>query len=439
MIKKKISQLEFISLMASLMALSSLSIDALLPGLKDIAGTIGISNPQDNQLLITMIFMGLGFGQLISGTLSDSLGRKPAVCLGYLVFALASLVCVFATSLEMIIIGRLLQGFGLSAPRSISIAIIRDKYSGNYMAKVMSFVSVIFILAPIVAPSLGKLLLDSFGWQSIFYSQVIYGAGVITWLWQRQPETLKEEDKKPVRLSLFIDGTKEFFKHKQAVIYTFAIGISTAPFLAYISASQQIFQVQYGLTEMYPYIFSGLAITIGLATYLNGTFVVRFGMLKMVTTALITLFVAAGCYILLFAGKSNPSSFVLIFFLGMMLFSTGFIMGNMNALAMQPVGHIAGIGAAIVGFISTIITVPLATIIGRFIDATALPIFIGFMVSGALSFILIQTAKSSAKNTTVSGTGMSSPSATDIGKGSDTGMGSAADEQLEVAPAFIND
>lgn len=386
---KKITALEFIGLMASLMALSALSIDALLPGLNDIGNAIGISNTKDNQLLITTIFLGLGFGQLISGTLSDSLGRKPVVYIGYLVFALASLLCIFSTSLEMMIMGRLLQGIGLSAPRSVSMSIIRDRYSGDYMARIMSFVTVIFILAPIVAPSFGKLMLDSFGWKSIFFSQLIFGFLVITWFGLRQEETLTAENRKSIKLTLFVDGTKEFVKHKKSVFYTLTIGIISAPFLAYISASQQIFQEQYKLVDAYPYIFSGLAITIGLATWLNGIFVVRFGMLKMATTSLISLFMVSALYITLFIGRDNPSIIILIIFLGLMLFSTGFIVGNISALAMQPIGHIAGIGAAIVGFGSTIITVPLATLIGRFISTTALPVFVGFAVCGLLALFLM--------------------------------------------------
>ena len=175
-IKQK-TELEFIIIMASLMSLVALSIDALLPAISDISKSIHIVDLKNNQLFITMIFLGLGFGQLISGPLSDSFGRKPVIYVGFIVFAFASLICVFASSLEMMIVGRLLQGIGLSAPRTISIAMVRDRFSGNYMAKVMSFIVVIFILVPVIAPALGKLMLDSYGWRSIFYSQLVFGFG----------------------------------------------------------------------------------------------------------------------------------------------------------------------------------------------------------------------------------------------------------------------
>ncbi|MGZ2371537.1 multidrug effflux MFS transporter [Ancylomarina sp. YFZ004] len=395
-IKKK-SDTEFIIIMASLMSLASLSIDALLPGLNEIGNAIGISDAKNNQLLITMIFLGTGFGQLISGPLSDSLGRKPVVYIGYTVFAFASLLCIYATSMEMMILGRILQGVGLSAPKTISMAMVRDRFVGDNMARIMSFVTAIFILAPIIAPSFGKVMLDSFGWQSIFTSQVIFGLFVILWLWRRQPETLLEEKRKKMKLSLFSEGIKEFVNHKQTLVFTLVSGFVTAAFMVYLSSSQHIFQVQYGLVEEFPYIFAGIAIVIGLATFLNGTFVMRFGMLKLASTFTLALTLISLAYVFLYYGEPNPSLSIILVFFVMMIFCVGFMFGNINALAMQPIGHIAGIGAAIFGFVATIIAVPLATFIGRFIEFTAIALFIGFAICGALSLLLIQYFKWSNK------------------------------------------
>ena len=391
-IKQK-TELEFIIIMASLMSLVALSIDALLPAISDISKSIHIVDTQNNQLFITMIFLGLGFGQLISGPLSDSFGRKPVIYVGFIIFAFASIICVFANSLEMMIVGRLLQGIGLSAPRTISIAMVRDRFSGNYMAKVMSFIVVIFILVPVIAPALGKLMLDSYGWHSIFYSQLVFGFFVMIWFWKRQPETLKPENKKKFKFSLFIEGTKEFFKHKNAVIFTLFSGFITGSFMVYLSASQIIFEQQYNLKEEFPFIFSGLAISIGLATFLNGNLVVRLGMYKLVSIFTIVFTIVPFLYILLFSGESNPSIYVLLLFFGVQFFSIGFLFGNTRALAMESIGHIAGVGAAINGFVSTIMAVPIATFIGSYINDRALPLFIGFFVCGFLSLALIAFLK----------------------------------------------
>ena len=302
-IKQK-TELEFIIVMASLMSLVALSIDALLPAITDIGLSINVIDPKNNQLLITMIFLGLGFGQLISGPLSDSFGRKPVIYVGFVVFALASLICVFATNLEIMILGRILQGVGLSAPRTISIAMVRDRFSGNYMAKVMSFVVVIFILVPVVAPAIGKIMLDSYGWKSIFYSQLIFGFFVMIWLWKRQPETLKPANRKKFKFSLFVSGVKEFTKHKNAVIFTLFSGFITGSFMVYLSASQQIFEQQYNLKEEFPFIFAGLAIGVGFATFLNGTHVVRLGMFKLVNIFTIVFTIVPIIYIFLYTEKA---------------------------------------------------------------------------------------------------------------------------------------
>ena len=384
------SEFEFIVIMAALMSLVSLAIDALLPAITNIGDTIGITDATNNQLLITMIFLGLGFGQLISGPLSDSYGRKPIIYIGFIVFAFASLICVFSTSLEMMIVGRIAQGIGLSAPRTISIAMIRDRFSGNYMAKVMSFVVAIFILVPVVAPALGKIMLDLYGWQSIFYSQLLFGLAVMLWLWKRQPETLKKENKRDFKLALLIAGLKEFIKHKNAVIFTFFSGCITGSFMVYLSASQVIFEQQYNLKDEFPFIFAGIALFIGIATFLNGTFVVRLGMFKLVSIFTIIFTLIPFVYIFLYSGETNPSIYVLVTFFGLQFFAIAFLFGNTRALAMEPIGHIAGIGAAINGFVSTIMAVPIAIWIGSFINTTALPLFIGFFVCGVIALLLIQ-------------------------------------------------
>jgi DHA1 family bicyclomycin/chloramphenicol resistance-like MFS transporter len=299
----------------------------------------------------------------------------------------------------MMVFGRILQGIGLSAPRTISIAMVRDSFEGNYMAKIMSFIVVIFILVPVVAPAIGKLMLDAYGWKFIFYSQLIFGFFVMLWLWKRQPETLKKEKRTKLSINLFVEGIKEFIKHKQAIIFTLISGFITGSFMVYLSASQQIFQVQYNLIDEFPYIFAGLAISVGFATFLNGTFVMKYGMLKLISTFLILFTIIPVIYIILFYGKENPNINVLLSFFALQFFAIGFLFGNLRALAMQPVGHIAGVGAAINGFVSTIMAVPIATFIGKYVKTTTLPLFVGFLVCGIISLILLNFIKiKAAKN-----------------------------------------
>ncbi|MDH3321556.1 MAG: multidrug effflux MFS transporter [Flavobacteriaceae bacterium] len=400
MFKSKLSQFEFISLMAFLMSVVALAIDAILPALDQIGSAIGTTEISDNQLLITMIFLGLGIGSLFFGPISDALGRKPIVFLGFGIFIIASFICVYAENLEMMIVGRILQGIGLSAPRTISVAMVRDLYSGDYMARIMSFITVVFILVPIIAPALGKFILDSYSWQAIFYIQVIFSVIVASWFWIRQPETLLKTQRIKFSTHLFVDGAKELIKYKQTMAYTLISGFITGSFMVYLSTSQQIFQQQYQLREEFPFIFAALAISVGTATFLNGTLVLKYGMRNLVRIAMVFFFTISLVYILLFYGKSNPDIKILLTFFGLQFFAIGFLFGNLRALAMQPVGHIAGIAAAITGFVSTLMAVPISTLIGKYVSDTALPLFIGFTICGLLSILIMIFLKYAGNKTT---------------------------------------
>jgi DHA1 family bicyclomycin/chloramphenicol resistance-like MFS transporter len=386
-------QFEFVAIMASLMSIVALAIDALLPAMSTIGMDINSLDPTENQKFITMIFLGLGVGQLVFGPLSDSFGRKPIVYIGFIVFCVASVICVLAPSLEWMILGRILQGIGLSAPRTISISMIRDSYKGDYMAKIMSFVTAFFILVPIVAPAMGKFFLDHYGWEAIFYMQFVATVMVGVWFWRRQQETLKPEYKIKFSSHVFVDGFKELLRHRETMAFTIVSGLITGAFMVYLSAAQEIFEGQYGLADNFPYVFAGLAISVGLSTLLNGTMVVKLGMRRLAWIAMTLFCTVSIVYVGLFWNSQNPSLWVLISFLAMQFFTLGFLFGNLRAIAMEPIGHIAGIGAAITGFISTMIAIPIATYIGSFVLGTTLPLFVGFMVCGSISlgiFILMR-------------------------------------------------
>ncbi|SDE74917.1 MFS transporter, DHA1 family, bicyclomycin/chloramphenicol resistance protein [Pricia antarctica] len=376
---------EFIALMASLMSIVALAIDALLPAISSIGITINSLDPTENQLLITMIFLGLGVGQLFFGPLSDSFGRKPIVYMGFGLFAVASAICVFAPSLEIMIIGRILQGIGLSAPRTIAISIIRDTYKGDYMARIMSFVTAFFILIPVVAPAIGKWIMDAYGWEAIFYVQLFFALVVAIWFWKRQVETLRPQYKIAFSGKVFVNGLREYLKYKETVAFTFTSGFITGAFLVYLSASQHVFEDQYGLAASFPYIFAGLASSVGLSTFLNGTLVMRFGMRRLALMAQTAFCAIAVTYVIVFYGSPNPNVVVLVLFLFTQFFCLGFLWGNFRSIAMEPIGHIAGIGAAINGFVSTIMAVPIANYIGSFVQETVWPMFVGLALCGLIS------------------------------------------------------
>ncbi|MCB0463168.1 MAG: multidrug effflux MFS transporter [Flavobacteriaceae bacterium] len=374
--------------MASLMSIVALSIDALLPALPEIGEALDVADTNKNQMLVTMIFLGLGCGQLIFGPLSDSFGRKPIVYIGFSLFIVATIVCVTTKSFEVMILGRILQGVGLAAPRTLSIAMIRDSYSGDFMAKILSIVVMVFILVPVIAPTLGQFLLHYYNWESIFYVNLLFGFIVMLWFWQRQEETLTDKNKIKFTPKLFINGAKEFLNHKHSVGFTMVSGFITGSFMVYLSTAQQIFEHQYNLGERFPYIFASLAIAVGLATFLNSRYVIRFGMWRIAYAGTIAYCAISLLYVILFWSGVNPSIEILIAFFALQFFAIGFLFGNLRSLAMQPLGHIAGIGAAINGFVSTVMAVPIANYIGGFVSDSVLPLFVGFSVFGILSFLV---------------------------------------------------
>lgn len=375
------------------MSIVALTIDALLPAISDIGIAINSLDPTQNQLLIIMIFLGLGVGQLFFGPISDSLGRKPIVYIGFVVFGVASVICLLAPNLEIMIIGRILQGVGLSAPRTISISIIRDTYRGDYMAKIMSFVTAFFILIPVVAPAFGKFVMSFSGWEGIFYAQLFFGLIVCFWFYKRQEETLKPEYKVPFKTSVFIKGAKEIFKYRETVSCTIISGLITGSFLVYLSSAQHVFEELYGLADSFPLIFAGLAISIGFSTLTNGTLVIRFGMRNLSFVALTAFTAIALLYSIVFWNKPDPSVPVLLSFLSVLFLCLGFIWGNMRSIAMEPIGHIAGIGAAITGFVSTVLSIPISIYIGKFITDSVWALFAGLGICGLLSVVLFVAFK----------------------------------------------
>jgi DHA1 family bicyclomycin/chloramphenicol resistance-like MFS transporter len=362
---------EFVALMAMMMSLTALSIDAMLPALSQIGNDLGVTEPNDNQLIISILFLGLAIGQLFYGPLSDAIGRKKAVYIGLVFFFAGCLISIFSDNLFIMLIGRALQGFGLSGTRTISVAIIRDRFKGDKMAQVMSFVMATFIIVPTIAPFMGQGILWIAHWRFIFWT--ILGLGLILFIWfsTRQQETLKKENRIKFELRKMLLAAKEVFTTRSAIGYTIAAGFISSAFVGFLNSSQQIFQIQYELGEKFPMFFAMIALSVGTASFINGKMVVKHGMQKMVKWASIG--------VCLF-------SFI---FLCATVFCTGILFGNLNSLAMEPLGHIAGMGAAIVGSVSTFISVPFGVYIGLSYNGTVVPLVIGFAVFGALAMLVV--------------------------------------------------
>lgn len=378
-----LSTIEFVALMATMMALVALSIDTLLPALDEIANDLPLKRTNDTQLIISIFFLGLALGQLFFGTLSDFVGRKPAVAIGISIFIAGCFISFFSGGLEFILVGRLFQGIGLAAPRIISVALVRDQYEGPHMARIMSFVMSIFIIVPAIAPALGEGILYFMHWRYIFLVLAVVALVAFLWFMLRQPETLDRENRKPFSVKQVITTLYKIFTNRVSLGYTLVAGFISGVFLGFLSSIQQIFH-SYNNDHLFVIGFAVFALFIGSASLVNAKIVLRYGVQRMVKLALIVLCIVSGVFLVssVFLGLSFT---MVMIYLVISLFCVGILFGNLNALAMQPLGKIAGIGSSVVGSLSTLISVPFGILIGFSYNNSAIPLIIGFLVFSLLS------------------------------------------------------
>lgn len=377
---------EFVILTALLMSLVAMAIDMILPALPAIAAEFDLADARQAQYIISGVFAGMIAGKLLFGPLSDAWGRKPAIYIGLAFFILGSLVCYFSDQFSVLFLGRAMQGIGVASPRIVSLALVRDQFEGREMARIMSFIMMVFILVPAIAPALGQVILHFAQWRMILLVFILVGIVCLIWFGVRQPETLPVDQRRPLAFKPVLSATREIISHPAALGYTFAIGFVFASFVGYLVASQQIFDLIYGRGEQFAYYFGVLALVIGSASIVNARYVIRYGMRKLSIRALYGIVFLSIIASLAELASPEPLPFLLfIVFCLLCFFCIGILFGNLNALAMEPLGHVAGTGAAVVGAGSTIISVVLGTIIGQIIDADVLPILLGFLCMSLLT------------------------------------------------------
>ena len=381
--------------MALTTSLVALTVDGMLPALPEIGRDLGVTDPSAPQLVISMVFLGMGFGQLIFGPLSDSIGRKPSFYIGMVVFIVGCLMCNFAQSFEMMIAGRIVQGIGASGPRIIPMALIRDEYEGRSMARIMSLIMMVFILVPMLAPLLGQVVIYYADWRAIFTCFLVLAVVLLFWFALRQPETLVVEKRKPFNVETILAGFKEVLKNRIALGYTASIGMVSGAFVAYLATAQPILQEQYELGLKFPAYFAVMSLSIGIASYLNSKLVMKWGMRLLSSWSLILIIAASTCFALyLYFSGEEPSLWLFMVYLVVVLFFNGILFGNMTSMAMEPLGHIAGVGAAVVGSLSTFISVPFGILVGHSYNGSVMPLVLGFAGCCAVALWLMRWAES---------------------------------------------
>ena len=381
----------FIVLMAFFMSLMALAIDAMLPAISEIKKDFAILNANDAQLVISSIFLGMSFGLMIYGPISDSIGRKKPLYVGLALFIVGCFISLFSSSVEVMLVGRLLQGFGCAACRVLSVAMIRDNFSGEKMGKIMSIVMMFFILVPALAPALGQIILYLASWRYIFAFFIVLGFFGIYMLRFKQEETLSPANIKKFSFRNIFNGIKETITNTNSRTYTIAAGLTFGAFITYLSTVQQIFSDIFDIKESFSIYFGTLAIFIGLSSFINARYVERFGMKKLSNFAFLALATISLVYLIILLLSGGVTSIVVFYiYLALSFLVIGILFGNLNTLAIDPLGHIAGVANSVISSIQTFISVIIGVLVGQMYNQTVYPLVISFLVLSTFSYFLIR-------------------------------------------------
>ncbi len=361
-----------------------------MPGLNLISDEFHLPEPVDIQYAVSGFFLGMALGQLFVGPLSDRFGRKPVVQVGYAVFVFGCALSIFAQSWIAIIAARFLQGLGAAAPRVVSMAIVRDEHDGTAMARILSITMAVFILVPIIAPALGQGLIYLGGWRATHVALAVLSILVVFWFTVRQPETLQQEDRISLGGWAILSIVSQILRSRQAFGYTVALGLITGAFVSYLSTAQAIFLGVFETGDLFAFYFALSAASLGAAALLNSWLVSRFDMVALTKFAMLAIVGVSLAFLAVIAGQGGvPPLWQFMGWLLAVFFCLGLIYGNLQALALEPLGHIAGSASAFVGSISLLISLPLSAVISAQINGTVYPLVTGFALLGIGSALVI--------------------------------------------------
>lgn len=384
---------EFIAMLAFLFATIAFSIDAMLPALPDIAADLTPDNVNRAQLILTTFVAGMGLGTLFAGPLSDALGRKRTITIGFGIYIAATIAAIYADSLELLLVARFVQGLGAAGPRIVGLALVRDLYEGREMARISSFVMMIFIMIPAVAPTLGAGIIAISNWHGVFLAFIAFALIGALWLNIRQAETLPPAARRPLRIGTLYAAAREVLSDRQVMLATLILTLGFGQMFGLLSSAQQLFGETYGKGENFHLWFAAMALLSGSGTVLNATFVMRFGMRRIAKWAYVMQTIVSGLALTLILSGVLPQGLefpVFFFWAVSVFFMAGVTFGNLNALALQRMGHIAGMAASIVAAISTLAAVLIAAPVGLLYNGTAIPAITATLICSGLAWALMR-------------------------------------------------
>jgi MFS transporter, DHA1 family, multidrug resistance protein len=386
--KKNIGPRELTIMMASLMALNALAIDSMLPSFPAIAEGFRLADPNQVQYIISVFLAGTGIGALIYGPLSDRYGRRPILLAATVGAAVFSLACSISPSFEILLAMRFAHGLLAAAMGVLVISVIRDQFEGDAMARRMSTIFLIFMIVPIIAPTIGQLVLLFSGWRTIFDLMAVMAIAAAIWVFYRLPETLAPENVIPIEPHALAKAWKIVVLDRNAAGYMLGAGIVQGSLYGYLNSSQQMFDRVFDAADFFTVGFAIVAIGIAVSNFTNARIVERFGARRVSQTALLTFIVLGALQVA--ASELAPTS--LPIFLGLLtanMAMIGFIGSNFSSIAMSPFGHVAGAASSFQTFVRTVLAASIGAVIGQQFDGRVLPVALGFLVCGLVALALV--------------------------------------------------
>ncbi|MFN3251319.1 multidrug effflux MFS transporter [Roseibium album] len=372
---------EFVAIIAMIMALNAMAIDVMLPALPAIGDALDIVEENNRQLILLSYLIGFGSAQLFFGPVTDAFGRRKILVGGLALYSLASIGAIFAADLDSLLISRVLQGVGCAGARVSALSVVRDCYTGRRMGKVMSLVMMVFMAVPVVAPSIGQVVLLVAGWHWIFALLLFSGVAMLVWSAYRMPETLATENRRPMVMSTIISAYVTALTTRVSLGYTFGTAFIFGGLFAFLAMSQQIFVDIFDLGALFPVVFAAIAITMAVAAFTNAQLVEAIGMRRLSHGATV-IYTALGLILFIVSTFGIENFWLFLVLVTLIMTSFGFMGANFNAMAMEPLGAIAGTASSVIGTISTLGGAILGYIMGQLFDGTTQPLGLAYAVYG---------------------------------------------------------
>lgn len=383
---------EFVALVAALMALGALGIDAMLPALPAVGDALGAPSDNARQLVITFFVTGFGAAQLAHGPLSDRFGRRRTLIASLAVYVVAHALCAVAQSFPLLLASRFLAGCAIAGSRVSTVAIVRDCYSGRAMARVMSITFIVFMIVPVIAPAVGAGVLLVGNWRDIFWAVVAATGLILAWFAWRMPETLHEKDRLPISWTRIVGGWRTTLTDRWSVGYTLAAMVLMGALYGYLNSVQQVMAEVFGQADLLVLIFATTAATMAAANLANARLVMRVGTRRLGHGAVVVLLIVSAIHLATAtSGHETLITFAVLQAITMGCF--GLASANFSAMAMENMGHIAGTASSVQGFVSVTGGALIGAVIGQAFDGTTVPLSIGFLAAGVLALAAVAMAE----------------------------------------------